>query len=85
MNTLPIRPALPEHSTDCTGVITGNADLGTPEWSPPQGEPERAPLPGEEHLIDNPKAWPWLTERRADALCCVLAFAGISLGLLRWA
>lgn len=46
--------------TDCTGVSTGNSDIeGSSEWSPPQGEPDRAPLPGHEHL--QPRGvWEWI-------------------------
>lgn len=64
---LPTSPALPEHSTDATGVVTGNADIAQPDdWKPWSGPKESAPLPGHEHA--EPKIWPWLTERRAFAL-----------------
>lgn len=46
MNRLSDAPALPEYSTDSTGVLTGNNDLaGVPEWRPWPGPAERAPLP----------------------------------------
>jgi hypothetical protein len=41
-------------------VQIGNTDIGTPEWSPPEGEPERPTLPGCEHEPNLPR-----TERRA--------------------
>lgn len=43
---LPDQPAPPEHSTDSTGVRTGNDDLLEPAaWTPWTGPTERAPLP----------------------------------------
>lgn len=42
---LPDTPAAPEHSTDSTGVITGNGDLGAAEWTGRTAPDERAPLP----------------------------------------
>lgn len=74
-------PPMPEHSTDSTGVITGNEDLGdSSRWDPPQGEPERPVLPGHEHQIDpEAKAWPWLTERRADVACLAIAALAFAL------
>lgn len=42
---LPDTPAAPEHSTDSTGVITGNDDLVPAAWTPWGGPKERAPLP----------------------------------------
>ena len=43
---LPETPAAPEHSTDSTGVITGNDDIATPDgWRQWDGPQERAPLP----------------------------------------
>ena len=52
---LPDVPALPEHSTDSTGVLTGNHDLsGVPEWRPWPGPSERAPLPVYPQPIDLP-------------------------------
>lgn len=42
---LPDTPAQPEHSTDSTGVITGNGDLGAAEWTGRTAPDERAPLP----------------------------------------
>jgi hypothetical protein len=41
-------------STDATGVLTGNTDIPTPEWNPPQGAPERPVLPGCEHQSNLP-------------------------------
>lgn len=50
--TLPTAPALPEHPTDATGVLTGNADLeDSSRWVPTGGDAERPPLPGEEHKL----------------------------------
>ena len=78
---IPAAPALPEHSTDATGVLTGNTDLaddGT--WTPWPGPSERPPLPGHEHQLDPAaKAWPWLTERRAFAIAGLLAAIGLAL------
>lgn len=78
---LPDVPAQPEHSTDATGVQTGNSDLsGVPEWRPWAGPAERPTLPGHEHQLDPAaKAWPCLSERRTDIACLVLAAIGISL------
>lgn len=78
---LPDAPALPEHSTDATGVVTGNADLGDScQWAPTRGAPDRAPLPGHEHQLDpEAKAWPWLTENRTYALCGALATLALAL------
>ena len=46
---------IPEPETvDCTGVQIGNSDIPTPEWNPPQGEPERPTLPGHEHTPNLP-------------------------------
>lgn len=42
---LPDTPAAPEHSTDSTGVITGNDDLVPAAWTPWGGPNERPPLP----------------------------------------
>lgn len=54
---LPHAPAQPEHSTDSTGVLTGNTDLsGVPEWRPWGGPTERPTLPGHEHQLD-PASW----------------------------
>lgn len=80
---LPDAPPLPEHSTDATGVITGNADIADgSQWQPSGNAPERAPLPGHEHQLDPAaKAWPWLTENRAIALGCALAAVAIALRL----
>lgn len=87
---LPDAPALPEHSTDATGVVTGNADIAdSSRWQPPQGAPERAPLPGHEHQLRaaddaDDKYWPWLTERRAFALswCCAALALALRMGWL---
>lgn len=78
---LPDVPAQPEYSTDATGVQKGNSDLSeVPEWKPWTGPKERPPLPGHEHQLDpESKVWPWLTERRTDALFLVLA--GIATAL----
>lgn len=48
MTRLPNTPAQPEHATDSTGVILGNADLVSErgDWTGPQ---EVAPLPSHEH------------------------------------
>ena len=82
MSALPRRPALPEHSTDSTGVQTGNADIAdSSQWQPPTGEPERPTLPGCEHEPNLPKVWPWLTESRAFALVAVLAVIAAALRL----
>lgn len=82
---LPAAPALPEHSTDATGVLTGNADLaGSSQWQPPQGEPERPPLPGCEHQANLPKAFPWLTERRMFCISWIAGAVGIVLGAARY-
>ena len=43
---------------DCTGVTIGNHDLeDSCTWQPSQKEPERAPLPGHEHLIGVAPGW----------------------------
>ena len=42
---LPETPAAPEHSTDSTGVITGNGDISSPEWTGRTEPEEGAPLP----------------------------------------
>lgn len=39
------------HTTDCTGVQTGNSDIPTPEYNPPASEAERPTLPGHEHQL----------------------------------
>lgn len=38
-------PDIPDNyeATDCTGVLTGNSDLGVPEWSPPSKPAEQPP------------------------------------------
>ena len=41
---LPATPAQPDHVIDCTGVITGNADLAT-DWLPRDIPDAPAPLP----------------------------------------
>ena len=71
-------------AVDSTGVQRGNEGIDIGVWTPP-GEPERAPLPGREHLIgveyeSLPKACPWLTERRTDLIFVGLALAGIYMG-----
>ena len=72
---------------DFTGLQIGNADLADScTWSPPQGEPERPLLAGEEHLAGLrdyeplPKALPWLSERLTFSLCAVMTVAGVYLG-----
>ena len=62
-------------------MLTGNADLDdSSQWQPSGNAPERAPLPGHEHQLDPAAtAWPWLTERRTDIACLVLAAIGIWL------
>lgn len=43
---LPDTPAAPEHSTDSTGVVTGNEDIAEPQaWKRWDGPSERPPLP----------------------------------------
>ena len=72
-------------AVDSTGVQRGNEGIDIGVWTPP-GEPERAPLPGSEHLqgvewepLPKPK---WLTENRSFAIAGALAVVGIYMGLL---
>lgn len=70
---------------DCTGISTGNSDLeGSSTWSPPQGEPDRAPLPGHEHQQpgDPEPFLPWLTEDRTLIAAAVIWAAGVALALI---
>lgn len=44
-------------------VETGNADIeGSSQWDPPQGEPDRAPLPGHEHQLAG-GVWQWVKDK----------------------
>lgn len=73
MTPRPVDPANePEEGlpdvTDCTGVSIGNSDIeDSSTWDPPQGEPERAPLPGHEHQLDPDSHVSF--ERRVAAMC----------------
>lgn len=71
---------------DSTGVQLGNEGIDIGVWAPP-GEPERAPLPGREHLQGVeweplPKAFPWITENRSFAIAGALGVVGIWMGAI---
>lgn len=77
---------------DCTGISTGNSDLeGSSTWNPPQGEPDRAPLPGHEHQqpgveplqAGDPEPFlPWLTENTTIAICALLTVLVVEIRLI---